>query len=247
MKAFIHLTYMNKGFLIAVCLSIGSIIGLSCKNRSAEPHITGNTMPGTLVISYEDFKKAINVKRLAYKKLSAAGFNKRVLQDSITDFWVNTIGTGLFSYWEGTGWNFNGTTQIPKQGSIACGYLVTTLLTDMHVKLNRVKLAQYASSQMMKALTPGQPIKKYDHLSFDMFVKSVNQLKKGIYIIGLDIHTGFIIHDGTAAYFLHSYYHKNIGVIKEPVATSNALKQSVTKWMISLTGDTIFIENWLKE
>ncbi len=47
---------MNKGFLIAVCLCIASIIGLSCKNRSAEPHITGNTVPGTPVISYEDFK-----------------------------------------------------------------------------------------------------------------------------------------------------------------------------------------------
>lgn len=73
----------------------------------------------------------------------------------------------------------------------------------------------------------------------------MHQLEKGVYIIGLDIHTGFIIHDGTTAYFLHSYYVKNIGVVKEPVDASNALKQSVTKWVISLTGDTLFMENWL--
>lgn len=240
---------MNKGFFIAVCLLIAAILAVSCKNGSADPVTTRSIMADTPanVLHYENFKQAINTKRLAYKNLAGAGFNKKVLQDSITGFWVNTLGAGLFAYWKGTGWNFNGTTQIPKQGNIACGYLVTTLLAHMHVKLNRVKLAQYASSQMMKVLTPQQPIKKYDHLGFDAFIRSMHQLKKGVYIIGLDIHTGFIIHDGTAAYFLHSYYVKNIGVIKEPVAASDALKQSVTKWMISLTGDTKFMENWLKE
>jgi hypothetical protein len=53
----------------------------------------------------------------------------------------------LLPYWLGTTWNFNGTTQVPGEGSIACGYFVTTLLRDAGVKLERVKLAQMASEK----------------------------------------------------------------------------------------------------
>lgn len=50
----------------------------------------------------------------------------------------------IFPYWYGTKWSFNGHTQIPNQGSISCGYFVSTTLSDVGVNVERISLAQQA-------------------------------------------------------------------------------------------------------
>ena len=62
----------------------------------------------------------------------------------------------LPSYWSGTGWDYNGVSRTPGQGSIACGYFVTTLLQDLGFSVERVRLAQAASSIMIGELTTNQ-------------------------------------------------------------------------------------------
>ena len=52
-------------------------------------------------------------------------------------------------YWVETKWDFNGVSRVSRQGSIACGYFVTTVLEDIGFKLNRIKLSQQASSVMI--------------------------------------------------------------------------------------------------
>eukprot|EP01034_Spumella_vulgaris_P002667 gene2667-3457_t len=56
-------------------------------------------------------------------------------------------------YWGGTPWDFNGTTRTPKQGQIACGYFITNTLVDLGFPIDRVNLAQAASSVLIKAVT----------------------------------------------------------------------------------------------
>src|ERR1700741_5295000 len=51
----------------------------------------------------------------------------------------------LLPCWYGTPWGFYGTTEEPGQGTIACGYFVTTVLRDAGCSLQRIKLAQYPS------------------------------------------------------------------------------------------------------
>lgn len=107
-------------------------------------------------------------------------------------------------YWCGTTWDFNGTTQIPKSGAIACGYFVTTVLKQIGFNLNRVKLAQQASSVMIKSLCKN--IQKAN--GFEVFKEKVKSLPDStISIVGLDFHVGFILKgkDGNS-YFLHSNY-----------------------------------------
>ena len=36
----------------------------------------------------------------------------------------------IFSAWIGTRWDFDGTSQTPREGRIACGYFVSTVLRD---------------------------------------------------------------------------------------------------------------------
>ena len=51
-----------------------------------------------------------------------------------------------FEHWKGTPWDFNGTTRIPGQGTIACGYFVTTALQDAGFDLPRYRCGQMAES-----------------------------------------------------------------------------------------------------
>lgn len=169
------------------------------------------------------------------------------LNDSIVDFWVRSIGNDIYKKWEGTPWDFNGVTETPKVGNIACGYFVTTVLRDMGVKLNRVKLATCASLQMMKSICPTQKIQNLSYKSYDEFDDYIKVNGKGVYIIGLDFHTGFLVNDGYENWFIHSNYIKREGVTKETILNSVALKGSKTRWVVCLTKDKVFINNWLKD
>lgn len=57
---------------------------------------------------------------------------------------------------------------------------------------------------------------------------------------------GFIVNDGIENWFIHSYFVKRVGVIKEKLIDSRALGSSKTKWIVSLTNDRDFLFKWLK-
>ena len=133
----------------------------------------------------------------------------------------------LLPYWLGTTWSFNGTTQVPGKGSIACGYFVTTLLRDAGIKLERVKLAQLASEDMIKILCKKENIKRYHNTSINDFVSSVKKQGYGLYVVGLDLHTGFVLCDSSQdVYFIHSSGIPPYCVVKEMGITSPLLINS---------------------
>jgi hypothetical protein len=222
------------------------IISLSFDCTNNEHH--RSPVSETAHSSYAETKARIvsQKQQLSRKYFAAGDHEKQKLRKQITAFWITGLSEDLYGYWKNTPWSFNGTTQTPQDGSIACGYLVTTMLVDMDLKINRVKLAICPSSEMMKSLVPHQRIKNLSGLSYNEFADSLKGRAKGVYIIGLDYHTGFIIIDDNRQWFLHSNYINKQGVIKEPVQNSQALKMSKTRWMVSLTGDDSFITTWLK-
>jgi hypothetical protein len=202
----------------------------------------------SLHTSYVDTKKQIanERKKMAANYLKANKQMKQKVNNEITDFWILNMSNRLYKHWTGTPWDFNGTTLIPHEGAIACGFFVTTLLQDMDVNLNRTKLSICAASEMMQKLVPHQKIKKLNSLSYDAFCDTLKTFGKGIYIVGLDFHVGFIVNDGYHVWFIHSNYINRQGVTKETVQNSLALQASKTRWLVNLTNDQEFIERWLK-
>jgi hypothetical protein len=188
----------------------------------------------------------ITKKKFFVKYPSLAALNKKSSIDEISDFWVSIIGDELYDKWKNTPWDYNGTADRPNQGAIACGYFVTTILRDMDLKINRSKLAVCASSVMMKSLVPHQKIKNLSYLNYSDFNNELKYYGKGVYIIGLDFHTGFIVNDGIENWFIHSYFVKRRGVVKEAVSNSWALRSSKTRWIISLTNDKEFLYKWMR-
>lgn len=128
--------------------------------------------------------------------------------------------------WYGTPWNFHGTSERPAQGNIACGYFVTTLLRDMGLQVERNRLAQQASENIIKSLVSPKSIKRYRNKPLDVFLKSLRNWGTGLYIVGLDYHVGFISVEPDGTFFIHSSYQKPFAVVRDVAAQSNILASS---------------------
>ena len=209
-----HLLCMSK-LLLAVSLTL---IALSCSNGLEKKKPINE--PSKIInfdCNYSECKANSKKLFIQYKKDPVA-LNKQLLLNNIRD--------SLFCCWLGTPWNFYGTTETPGKGKIACGYFVTTLLRDMGASVNRVKHAQCASEEMIKAVCIKNSIRRYRNENISSFIEKVKLNGTGLYIAGLDFHTGFILNDGEDVYFIHANYAGRKEVMKEIAIESTVLSSS---------------------
>lgn len=173
---------------------------------------------------------------------------KKVCREKSTkqagEIFAKYIDKQIVPHWIGTPWDYNGVTQTPGKGQIACGYFVTTMLRDAGVKINRVKMAQCASETMINSLTKNKI--NYSRFSFTDFIKKVKAKGKGISIIGLDNHTGFLYNDGTELWFIHSSYVGTGAVAKERASENGVLYSSKYKVVGFISQDAVFMRRWLQ-
>lgn len=158
---------------------------------------------------------------------------------------VAAINNKVFRYWYGTKWDYNGTTEKPQQGTIACGYFVTTTLRDMGVPINRVKMAQCASEEMIRSLTTKKNIHHLGGISLIDFEQKLNKLGEGLYIVGLDNHTGYILISETGNYFIHSSGWFPFKVMKQKVSESDVLAKSKYRVVGKISDDEVFLKKWV--
>ncbi len=150
--------------------------------------------------------------------------SKSIVPIDITNYLYKILYKNIIPYWYGTKWDFNGISQKPGQGEIACGYFVSTLLKQIGFNLNRYKLAQQPASLIVKSLSGRNNVKWFDKIG--KIKAYINNKPDSIYVLGLDNHVGFIIKDYDKIYFIHSSYIDPYQVVKERVDDSIALKNS---------------------
>lgn len=74
---------------------------------------------------------------------------------------------------------------------------------------------------------------------------SIKKLGYGLYIVGLDNHTGFIYNDGKEIYFIHSTFVGTRNVQKENAATSWILEKSKYKVLAKISADEKVLDRWI--
>ena len=158
---------------------------------------------------------------------------------------IRAVAETIIPNWIGTKWDYNGISETPQQGNIACGYFVTTVLRDAGLNLARTRLAQCASEQMITTLIQPKYIRRFSNVDMAIFINAIQQQGYGLYIVGLDNHTGFIYNDGTQVYFIHSTFIGTRNVQKENAAASWVLKQSKYKVLGKLSADEKVLERWM--
>ena len=169
-----------------------------------------------------------------HHKYSAEAYASKVadiesISETETETCILSRFEALYPFWLGTRWNFSGKSETPGEGSIACGYFVTTVVRDMHFDIPRIRLAQCASEEMIKTLVDSTQISRYSGDQNEVMLKSIAAKGRNLYIVGLDSHTGFLLNDGNESWFIHSSGRFPFCVFKEKAGKADVLLESQYK------------------
>ncbi|MEO1857641.1 MAG: hypothetical protein ABGY95_09820 [Rubritalea sp.] len=196
---------------------------------------------------YEILKQdiAIRKSRLAkrYKTAKNDMERKAVLSES-RDL-LEMILPEMMRCWLGTKWDFNGISETPGDGKIACGYFVNTVMRDAGFLLPRIKLSQQPSQTILGAFVPRSDMTIRTGMDYQAFHEMVQSKAPGIYIVGLDKHVGFIVHTGNTLHFIHSSGSAPWCVVDESKENAVALQRSHYRVIGNVTAQSHTLEKWL--
>jgi len=198
-----------------------------------------------LLVSYASIKSTINSNRKQLSQSYKISTNKSEILNQIRDKFTNHLVSDIIPEWYGTKWSFDGYSETPKSGSIACGYFVSTTLRDMGMNINRYKLAQKAPYHEAKVIACGTTIETLQNKTKEeLKAYFITNKKDGLYFIGLDFHVGYILKENQNIYFIHSNYHNNSGPTKEKIEDSKVMNSSVYHFC-NITHNDILLKKWL--
>ena len=206
------------GIIKGICqfFVINLLFYLSCTQNPA-PYVVGfihtpshiDTLPIPYLSQpdhdYAGSRAFLENQRQALKKSYAL---RHISIDSVGQAFTHSFLTEIIPHWFGTPWTFSGHTETPGEGSIACGYFVSTTLLHAGLNLNRYRLAQQSPADEALMLCLGDTIwtTQRDDAAKALAVWQT-QLRDGLYFIGLgESHVGFLLKHHNEFYFIHSNY-----------------------------------------
>lgn len=193
--------------------------------------------------NYNTIKQSIATDRSYFARQFQQ--NKSTAIDSASNYLYNKLLNELVPHWYGTPWDFNGHTNIPNDGEIACGYFVSTTLKHLGFRLNRYKMAQEGGTNEAITLQPKSELKIYRNISQTALKTKLNNVyKDGIYFVGLSNHVGYVLIKNKELYFLHSSYCDN-KVILEKAATSPCFQSNIYVFA-EITTNRKLIQKWIQ-
>ncbi len=168
----------------------------------------------------------------------------------IGDFFEKNLVDNIIPYWYDTKWSFDGHTETPQQGNIACGYFVSTTLRDVGVQLQRITLAQQAPDEEALTLACGYDvlnIYQYSYFGGEVVQEMRQKLKDGIYFVALPkTHVVFLLKRKNEVFFIHSG--KTAGKMRiELVETCYFLKKFQVFKVVPLSNNPLFLDKWWKK
>ena len=156
-----------------------------------------------------------------------------------------SLSAELLPAWYGTAWAFHGKSDTPKQGEIACGIFVATVLEHAGFRLNRVAVGRLASEHIALTLTGQKNLRRWSNRPVEEVEREVVAWGPGLYVVGLDNHAGLAIVDADGAHFIHSSVYPPGNVRSEPFAGENPLAHSRYRVFAKLLDD-VMIDRWLR-
>lgn len=192
--------------------------------------------------NYKLHKTKIREDKGYFKTLLANNASKAI--DTASKYLYTKLINDIVPHWYNTPWDFNGHTNAPNKGEIACGYFVSTTLRHVGFNVNRYKMAQQAGLNEAIALQPKEELKIFRNLDFNTLKSKVNQVyDNGIYFVGLDNHVGYVLIHDKILYFLHSSYYDN-KVLIELAETSPCFKSKIYVFA-EITSNNSLVKKWI--
>lgn len=148
--------------------------------------------------------------------------------------------------WLGTPWDFHGTADGPGKGKIACGYFVSTVLRDAGFQVDRYKLAQQPSENILRTFLKKEACSLTVGEQYDTFADNLAHVPPGVYVVGLDTHVAFLLVENGGFRFIHSSGSAPWCVVDEGRDEAQVLRRSNWRMLGNFTGDPGVVKTWLK-
>lgn len=214
-------------------------------NRSFQARVTQAPRGAT---SYGAIRAEIADRRTTFEKeyrLADAKAKQEIVERARERVYLS-LTEAIFPAWYGTRWAYDGTTETPRVGRIACGYFVATTLRDAGFLLPRTTLAQQPAETIIRNLTGPEQIKRFRRQPLRTLRAEMERMGRGVYVIGLDTHVGFIVHDGRELRFVHSSSQaKRPEVVSEPLDENCSVAFSDYRVLGKILDDAM-IERWIE-
>jgi len=153
----------------------------------------------------------------------------------------------IIPFWYNTPWCLSGYSNIPGEGTVGCSYFISNTLVACGYNLNRFRLAQTDPIAGSRSLTFTDSVVKYirDDQMENIAKKILDNHPEGLYIIGLDMHVGYLLIYKSNLYFIHSaYYYPNV-VCMEHFEKSPGILGSNNFYITPITANKKLIEKWI--
>jgi hypothetical protein len=162
---------------------------------------------------YERTKATITKQRnelnSRYLQSQTAQERERILYES-QSLLIRTLTERIFPAWHGTHWGFYGMSRVPGEGEIACGTFVVFTLQDVGFDIP-TRMAQQPSENILKNFIGNTGIKRFsNHVPMEKIIAWIQGQGEGVFLVGLDIHVGFIIYINNVISFCHANYYNHL-------------------------------------
>ncbi len=194
----------------------------------------------TLKSEVERWRKDLSAK---HAKARTAAEKDQVLAQSRR--FLEAVLPEMMRCWMGTKWDFNGTSEVPGEGSIACGYFVATVLRDAGFRIDRYKLARQPSQNILRSFLPREALSLKVGVPYDRYAGELETAEPGIRIVGLDSHVAFLVTGPDGFRFIHSSGSKPWCVVDEGRGDADVLRRSNYRVQGLLTADKPLLRRWL--
>ncbi len=248
----------NKIYYLLTALITGGLIGASSLiTVSVPPSYSYQTAvldgpyqifdPQKHQTQYDSLRIEIRTQqfRLAEYYRKASQEQKSEILSRTEDYLFRTIKNQIFPFWYHTQWDFNGTTERPRQGAIACGYFVTTVLRHVGFHYEKYYLSRLASRQLIQKVCLPSSIHTIRENNTDSLYAYLEAQEPGLYILGLAKHVGFIVKSAEGIYYVHSRGPRRVGVVKEEMRLSSAIQDSEIYVLGNVLKNPDVILSWL--
>jgi hypothetical protein len=131
---------------------------------------------------------------------------------------MQSIESELLPRWVGTSWEFSGTTDTPRSGTIACGHFVGTVLHDAGFELDRLAVGRLPSELIVDLFAEPSQKRRFRGQSSEEVAAQLRELPEGLYVVGLDFHAGLLVRKGEELSFCNASPYS--GVVCEDPAKS---------------------------
>jgi hypothetical protein len=185
-------------------------------------------------------------KELAGRHAKARNAAERTVVEADARIILERALPAMMRCWLGTKYDFNGTAEGPGEGKIACGYFVATVLKDAGFKVDRYKLAQQPSGNILRTFLPKKACFLTVGQNYQAFAAEVVQREPGVYVVGLDTHVAFLVVRDGGFRFIHASGSKPWCVVDQGPDEAATLRRSNWRMLGNLTQDTRVIRHWLK-